>query len=262
MVSTGAATSRVIQKKSDPNSSCITEIPAGPCDQGVHQDPETESEHDEEEDHHDIRDRGEEIRGQFLPPQGQKGFHGRSPSGRRARQLDEDLFQRIFVQPQLAQPPVVSRRRLEHGGADIRPADAFHHVPPPGPAFPVEPDAQQAGQVPRPRCSSSGGPGQLRDRAGPGLELLAQLRRCAGSHDPPLVDDHHAPAGGLDLGQDVRGQQDRVPLGQVLDQFTDLDDLRAGPAPGWAHRESAIPVRAPGRRPVRPAAGTRGTVAR
>ena len=43
--------------------------------------------------------------------------------------------------------------------------------------------------------------------------------------DPAAGDDDHPAADRLDLGHDVRREQDRVPVAQLADQVADLADL-------------------------------------
>ena len=57
-------------------------------------------------------------------------------------------------------------------------------------------------------------------------ELAKQVGRRVAGLDAALVqDDDHARAGHFDLGEDVRGKQDRVLLAQVLDEVAHLADL-------------------------------------
>ena len=59
-----------------------------------------------------------------------------------------------------------------------------------------------------------------RDRA-----LPPQVGKLVVERDPAPRDDDHPPANGLDLRQDVRREQDRMPLAQLADQVADLADL-------------------------------------
>src|SRR5262245_45451677 len=57
------------------------------------------------------------------------------------------------------------------------------------------------------------------------FELCSQVLGRVDGGDAALVDNDHAVAGHLDLGQDVRREDDRVLPGQIFDQAADFLDL-------------------------------------
>ena len=105
------------------------------------------------------------------------------------------------------------------------------------PALALEHDARLAARADARRRADAGelaedrvGLGDLalqRDRDGPGVCDIS-WRSVSGvpvRDDLPLVDDEDPVADELDLGKDVRREEDRVVLPQVADQLADLHDL-------------------------------------
>ena len=56
-------------------------------------------------------------------------------------------------------------------------------------------------------------------------EVVRKGVGCAVGHKAAVVDDDHAFADRLHLGQNVRGENDRVAFAEALDQVADLDNL-------------------------------------
>ncbi len=69
-----------------------------------------------------------------------------------------------------------------------------------------------------------GGSGLELDGSGGAQTLLQDFGRI-GRLDFAMINDDHAPAGGLDLGEDVSAEQDGMFFAEVADEFTNLADL-------------------------------------
>ena len=93
----------------------------------------------------------------------------------------------------------------------------------------------QFGQAGHLACSGHNGLAAALCRGGDralGGQLGGQLLRCALRHEPAVGNDEHPVTDGLDLAQNMAGQDDRVGLAQVADEGADLDHLRRVQADG------------------------------